>query len=369
MGHNAYFTQGMRHGHWCKMALRLLCALLWIQTVFSDSMGLPYKYLDNNLYAVTVGSDPDRESNAILLGIGGTRFPPPPIFPPPPPALDGDTNTLLRQAIFNNLEMRMKGENSIEPIEKDYGSGVADVCNEYFSMKEKNDEPIGPEPQISPIGLPGPPGEKGSRGRRGKKGPMGPKGDQGPAGIQGPVGPVGPQGLTGLPGEVGPKGSPGIAGPKGSRGRRGSKGHHGQPGSPGERGLDGVPGLVVFPDATSMFGVQLEGLVAYRSDVKQLYFRDHVTWRAIRITKCGDGILDREQGEQCDDGNEDYHDACIACRKARCGDGIRHHGHEQCDGRDFGNQSCASLRNGMTGTLICTSKCQISYQRCRFIAR
>jgi hypothetical protein len=43
--------------------------------------------------------------------------------------------------------------------------------------------------------------------------------------------------------------------------------------------------LVVFPDASAMFGVHLEGLIAYRSDVKQLYFRDHVTWRAIRVSR------------------------------------------------------------------------------------
>jgi len=30
--------------------------------------------------------------------------------------------------------------------------------------------------------------------------------------------------------------------------------------------------------------VQLEGLVAYRSDVKQLYFRDTFSWRVIRVS-------------------------------------------------------------------------------------
>lgn len=41
--------------------------------------------------------------------------------------------------------------------------------------------------------------------------------------------------------------------------------------------------LVIFPNAAAMYGVQLEGLVAYRADVKQLYFRDNLAWRAIKV--------------------------------------------------------------------------------------
>jgi len=41
--------------------------------------------------------------------------------------------------------------------------------------------------------------------------------------------------------------------------------------------------LVIFNDDLSMQRVQLEGLVAYRSDVKQLYFRDTFSWRVIRV--------------------------------------------------------------------------------------
>lgn len=36
------------------------------------------------------------------------RFPPPPLFPPPPPSYDGDTNAILREAIFNNMNARLK---------------------------------------------------------------------------------------------------------------------------------------------------------------------------------------------------------------------------------------------------------------------
>ena len=54
--------------------------------------------------------------------------------------------------------------------------------------------------------------------------------------------------------------------------------------------------MVIFPSAEAMYGVRLEGLIAYRSDVKQLYFRDHITWRSIRvntwqITPCSASVL------------------------------------------------------------------------------
>ena len=49
---------------------------------------------------------------------------------------------------------------------------------------------------------------------------------------------------------------------------------------------------MVFDDANAMYGIQLEGLIGYRSDVKQLYYRDHITWRTIRVsTQCNDSSL------------------------------------------------------------------------------
>lgn len=44
---------------------------------------------------------------------------------------------------------------------------------------------------------------------------------------------------------------------------------------------------------------------------------------------CGDTFLD--DGEECDDGNDDETDACIACVAATCGDGYVQDGVEQCD--------------------------------------
>lgn len=36
------------------------------------------------------------------------RFPPPPLLPPPPPSYNGDINAILREAIFNNMNARIK---------------------------------------------------------------------------------------------------------------------------------------------------------------------------------------------------------------------------------------------------------------------
>ena len=78
----------------------------------------------------------------------------------------------------------------------------------------------------------------------------------------------------------------GPRGPQGPRGLPGRDGNDGTPGPSGPRGPPGVPGLVIFNNEAAMAGVSLEGLLAYRTDTKQIYFRDHVTWRAIRVRLC-----------------------------------------------------------------------------------
>ena len=35
-------------------------------------------------------------------------FPPPPLFPPPPPSWNGDTNAILREAIFISIDLQKK---------------------------------------------------------------------------------------------------------------------------------------------------------------------------------------------------------------------------------------------------------------------
>jgi hypothetical protein len=56
-------------------------------------------------------------------------------------------------------------------------------------------------------------------------------------------------------------------------------------------------------------------------------------------TLCGNKQVD--SGEQCDDGNDNNNDACVACARARCGDGFVGPG-ETCDppGRDNCSSTC-----------------------------
>lgn len=49
----------------------------------------------------------------------------------------------------------------------------------------------------------------------------------------------------------------------------------------------------------------------------------------IAVGACGDNVLD--PGEECDDGNTDSTDACVACMDAICGDGEVWENNEECD--------------------------------------
>lgn len=51
-------------------------------------------------------------------------------------------------------------------------------------------------------------------------------------------------------------------------------------------------------------------------------------------TQCGDGFVDRAANEECDDKNEVTTDACVACKRATCGDGFVRAGVEECDDRN-----------------------------------
>uniref|UniRef100_A0A4W5PLA4 Uncharacterized protein n=1 Tax=Hucho hucho TaxID=62062 RepID=A0A4W5PLA4_9TELE len=65
-----------------------------------------------------------------------------------------------------------------------------------------------------------------------------------------------------------------------------------------------------------------------------------------RIGVCGDGLVQAQNGEECDDGNKVITDNCLNCKWAYCGDGYRHEGMEECDGKDFGYQTCTSYLPG-----------------------
>jgi cysteine-rich repeat protein len=55
---------------------------------------------------------------------------------------------------------------------------------------------------------------------------------------------------------------------------------------------------------------------------------------------CGDGIVQYERGEVCDDGNTSSNDGCPSDCKALCGDGVVHTGETCDDGNEVGNDGC-----------------------------
>jgi len=65
---------------------------------------------------------------------------------------------------------------------------------------------------------------------------------------------------------------------------------------------------------------------------------------------CGDNITDQAALEQCDDGNTDDTDACVACANATCGDGSVEAGVEECDdGNDVDTDACVACKNAFCG--------------------
>lgn len=389
----------------------VLCVILWCSShrpwhaealVINDMMGMLAR--------------PEKLHEMILQTVsnGACHFPPPPEIPPIPASIDPDDiiiNLLLNHAHESAPKYRLPFDEPfvvLPPRPKGFPPrphppppppGVTEddmlkvIMNEYvleLSKPAEVSDNRGATDNLSPVsgsGLRGAPGSPGSPGREGLPGPMGlpgipgpvgPKGDRGRRGRKGPPGPPGPTG----PATIGtfpsnPFGSgPGTAsgtqpivgprGPEGPQGPAGVAGLGGLPGIPGLRGPPGVPGLVIFNNEAAMSGVSLEGLLAYRTDTKQIYFRDHVTWRAIRASLCGDGVTDSESGEECDDGNSNTKDTCVGCRAARCGDGHLHVGREECDGIDFGGRSCDNYLPGSVGQLTCNLDCRISSQRCRY---
>ncbi|TSK34730.1 2-hydroxyacyl-CoA lyase 1 [Bagarius yarrelli] len=281
---------------------------------------------------------------------------------------------------------------------------------------------------IGPKGLPGYKGEKGSRGDRGEAGQKGQKGTMGLTGMLGQKGEMGPKGEAGIPGSRGPTGQPGkrgkqgskgdtgLPGPMGPAGPQGSPGHPGPPGLPasglyvvgpkGEKGQPGTPGhcgcnslvnpsssfdqnsRMSYPRVPAIFVVNNEdeldrlhtdNALAFRKDQRTLYFKDTDGWLPIQLTPfqstehapdqdgfCGDGIVQLENGEECDDGNKVVTDGCVKCRHAFCGDGYRYDEAEECDGKDFGYQTCNSYLPGSYGHLKCTAECFIDSTSCKY---
>ncbi|XP_072034014.1 acetylcholinesterase collagenic tail peptide-like isoform X3 [Amphiura filiformis] len=72
-------------------------------------------------------------------------------------------------------------------------------------------------------------------------------------------------------------------------------------------------------------------------------------------TSCGNAIVEQEQD----------------CRRSYCGDGFKQEGVEECDGRDFGDQTCDSFFSAYEtmGSLRCTNRCQIDTGNCKVVRR
>ncbi|KAM5157627.1 acetylcholinesterase collagenic tail peptide [Mantella aurantiaca] len=275
---------------------------------------------------------------------------------------------------------------------------------------------VGSRGPTGPKGFPGINGEKGAKGDPGELGPKGEQGFMGLPGMLGQKGEMGPKGEPGIPGNRGPTGRPGKRGKQGDDGVAGAMGLMGPPGRPGaigpagppgpaqlivgpkgERGVPGPPGRchckhpqsVVHPQEESLNGhnfakiflvnteeeldsLDIENALAFRKDMRSLYFRDSNGWLPIQTTAfladsigtCGDGIVQHD--EECDDGNKIVTDSCIKCKRAYCGDGYRQEGVEECDSKDFGYQSCRTYLPGSYGQLRCTSYCYIDSTQCRY---
>ncbi|KAB5531138.1 hypothetical protein PHYPO_G00137440 [Pangasianodon hypophthalmus] len=279
-------------------------------------------------------------------------------------------------------------------------------------------------------GLPGYKGEKGSHGEPGVPGPKGDKGVSGHAGMLGQKGEMGPKGEAGVTGMRGPTGRPGKRGKQGSKGEigrigpmgpLGPAGPSGQPGPPGvpasvlyvggekgEKGMPGPPGqcdcssfdtngpgsaslqrrdkftkvseIFVVNGEKELSDLDTENALAFCKEQKSLYFKDTNGWQPIQLLPlhaterkkratwmCGDGEVQLLNGEECDDGNKVVTDECVGCKKAYCGDGYRHSGAEECDGKDFGYQTCKTYLPGTFGQLRCTESCIIDSTGCKYV--
>lgn len=245
---------------------------------------------------------------------------------------------------------------------------------------------LGQKGEMGPKGQSGAPGHRGPIGRPGKRGKQGQKGDIGPVGIMGPPGRPGPSGQPGPPGPsglghfaIGPKGERGLPGPPGRCHCRPPQ-HVNNP--PYEESVFGhrypkVPAIFVVNNQEELDRLHTENALAFRRDQRSLYFKDTFGWLPVQLTPfypvdyrvevrstCGDGII--QDGEECDDGNTVVTDDCIRCRRAYCGDGYRHEGVEDCDGKDFGYLTCKTYLPGSYGKLRCTSYCYIDSTQCRY---
>ncbi|XP_060949176.1 acetylcholinesterase collagenic tail peptide-like [Limanda limanda] len=248
---------------------------------------------------------------------------------------------------------------------------------------------LGQKGDQGPKGEPGVSGKRGPTGRPGKRGKQGMKGQTGASGVMGPSGPPGPNGLPGPPGP--PASGLYLEGEKGEKGPPGAPGRCDCDTTPGANnapfgsytqrgGSNKVPAIFVVTNKEEMGRLHLDNALAFRKDQRMLYFKDKDGWKPLqpfqafqstekvpdREGVCGDGKVQAQHGEECDDGNQLVTDACLNCKWAYCGDGYRHEGMEECDGKDFGYQTCKSYLPGSFGQLRCTDSCLIDSTGCKY---
>ncbi|KAG7271272.1 hypothetical protein CRUP_034745 [Coryphaenoides rupestris] len=194
----------------------------------------------------------------------------------------------------------------------------------------------------------GPKGEPGTSGKRGPTGRPGKRGKQGVKGDLGRVGPLGPAGPQGSPGHPGPPGLPATG-----LYMVGSKGERGPAGPPGRCSCNS---LMSSPYEDSSRAQRVPALTPFQSTENAPDEEGY----------CGDGIVQIPNGEECDDSNRVVTDGCVKCKHAFCGDGYRFEGGEECDGKDFGYQTCNSYLPGSYGRLGCTPQCVIDSTNCKY---
>ncbi|XP_043931209.1 acetylcholinesterase collagenic tail peptide-like [Protopterus annectens] len=245
-------------------------------------------------------------------------------------------------------------------------------------------------------------GMMGARGKDGQKGEISPKGQAGLPGSLGSRGIPGQRGIKGLKGGIGSPGTPGPHGPSGVMGPPGPIGAPGKvhivPGPKGDMGSPGphrkcscfrssnytegalrkdytdVPAIYVVQNEKDMAQLNKKNMMVLRKDTRTLHFSDGMDWTPVQailhgaLGYCGDGKIQVENEEQCDDGNNDSSDDCIDCKLAVCGDGHVHTGVEECDGKNLGNQTCASYLPGSYGNLKCSSYCYIDSTECHYFS-
>uniref|UniRef100_A0A3B3CMJ7 Collagen-like tail subunit (single strand of homotrimer) of asymmetric acetylcholinesterase n=1 Tax=Oryzias melastigma TaxID=30732 RepID=A0A3B3CMJ7_ORYME len=302
--------------------------------------------------------------------------PPPPLFPPPP--------SIWRR--YTPGEIGRPGQKGrTGPPGLPGKPGQLGWPGPSGAKGEKGDPGL--------MGLPGGRGPIGPRGLPGYKGEKGSRGDHGERGIKGDKGAMGFPGMLGQKGEMGPKGEPGNSGNRGPTGRPGKRGKQGVKGDPGRIGLigpmgpqgppghPGPPGLpatiFVVSNEEELERLHTDNALAFRKDQRSLYFKDIDGWLPIQLSPfqsmenapddegyCGDGIVQPSNGEECDDGNRVVTDNCV-CKHAYCGDGYRYEGAEECDGKDFGYQTCNSYLPSY-GYLRCTPNCVLDSTNCKY---